>query len=224
MTLSMEVPQQQVIGSDEDLLLAPIEMAIDAIRAGEVVILVDDEDRENEGDFVVAASHATTEVVNFMVTHGRGLLCAPITKERAHELNLPAMVRRNGDPHGTAFTVSVDATGDFGVTTGISASDRAVTIDRLVQGSADELRKPGHLFPLVARDGGVLVRRGHTEASVDLARLAGLPPAAVIVEVLCDDGSMARLPDLLKFAAVHGLLVTSIEKLVEFRQAREGVA
>ena len=213
MTLSIDVP-----------VLASIETAVEAIRTGEVIILVDDEDRENEGDLVVAASYATTAVVNFMVTHGRGLVCAPITRDRADELRLPAMVLRNGDPHGTAFTVSVDATDEFGVTTGISASDRAVTVERLLNGNAAELRRPGHLFPLVARDGGVLSRRGHTEASVDLARLAGLPPAAVIVEVLCDDGSMARLPDLLKFAEVHDLLVTSIAQLVDYRQAREGVA
>jgi 3,4-dihydroxy 2-butanone 4-phosphate synthase/GTP cyclohydrolase II len=203
--------------------LDPVEAAVEAIRRGEMIIVVDDEDRENEGDLVVAAEHATPEVVNFMISHARGLVCAPITPGRAAELQLPPMVARNEDHHGTAFTVSVDGSPDQGVTTGISAADRSRTIGLLVDGDAGDLRRPGHVFPLVARPGGVLERPGHTECAIDFARLAGLRPAGVIVEIIRPDGEMARLPYLQEFAADHGLVITSIERLQQhLRVAQDG--
>ena len=227
MTLSTDVvlPSALVTQSRRPpAALAPTRLALEAIRRGEPVIVVDDEDRENEGDFIVAASHATPAVINFMITHGRGLLCAPLTRARADELQLPAMTHLNTDPMATAFTVSVDAGPEHGVTTGISASDRAATVHQLLHGSAADLRRPGHIFPLVARDGGVLTRPGHTEAGVDMARLAGLPPAAIIIEILREDGSMARLRHLLELADEHGLLVTTIADLVAHRRQVESAA
>ncbi|QLD10804.1 3,4-dihydroxy-2-butanone-4-phosphate synthase [Microbacterium oleivorans] len=191
----------------------PIREVIAAIGRGEMVVMVDDEDRENEGDLVVAAEHATSDVVTFMITHARGLVCLTLTAGRARELDLSPMVAVNGDHRGTAFTVSIDGTPANGVTTGISAAERATTIALAVTGSADDLQRPGHIFPLIARDGGVLVRPGHTEASVDVARLAGCAPAGVIVEIIGEDGEMLRRDALRRFAARHGLLMTSIEQL-----------
>ncbi|HOD15856.1 MAG TPA: bifunctional 3,4-dihydroxy-2-butanone-4-phosphate synthase/GTP cyclohydrolase II [Spirochaetota bacterium] len=195
--------------------------AIDEIRAGKMIILVDSEDRENEGDLVIAAEFCTPQTINFMATHGRGLICAPMTQARARELALDLMVENNQDKYGTAFTVSVDAR--EGTTTGISAHDRAKTVHVLIDESArpDDLRKPGHIFPLAARNGGVLVRAGHTEGVVDLTHLAGLKPAGVICEILNDDGSMARRPDLDKFAEKHGLKIATIADLIKFRQHKE---
>jgi 3,4-dihydroxy-2-butanone 4-phosphate synthase len=181
-----------------------------------MVLVVDDEDRENEGDLFVAAEFATPSVINFMITQARGLVCTSITSERAEELDLPFMVARNEDHHGTAFTVSVDGSPEHGVTTGISAFDRSKTIELLVSGQATDLRRPGHIFPLIARPGGVLERPGHTEASVDLMRLAGLAPAGVIVEIIRPDGHMARLEYLLRFARTHHLVITSIALLQEY--------
>ncbi|MBM3275476.1 MAG: bifunctional 3,4-dihydroxy-2-butanone-4-phosphate synthase/GTP cyclohydrolase II [Candidatus Sericytochromatia bacterium] len=201
--------------------LADIPEVLEAFRAGKVVVVVDDEDRENEGDLIVAAEHATPEVVNFMATHGRGLICLSLTLERGKALGLDPMVPGNGDQDGTAFTVSIDAL--VGATTGISAPDRARTIQVCLDPATrpSDLRRPGHIFPLIARPGGVLTRAGHTEAAVDLARLSGLQPAGVICEVLKPDGEMARLPDLLEFAKTHGLLITSVAKLIAFRLASE---
>lgn len=201
-----------------DIKLNTIEEAIEDIRAGKVIIVVDDEDRENEGDFVTAARNATPEVINFMATHGRGLVCAPLTRERCEELNLHPMVGQNTAVYETNFTVSVDLQG-YGCTTGISASDRSKTIKALIDPNIDpvELGRPGHIFPLIAMDGGVLRRTGHTEASVDLARLAGFEPAGVLVEILKDDGEMARLPDLMEVAKRFDLKIISIEDLIEYR-------
>ncbi|WP_156306002.1 bifunctional 3,4-dihydroxy-2-butanone-4-phosphate synthase/GTP cyclohydrolase II [Sphingobacterium endophyticum] len=198
--------------------LNTIEEAIEDIRAGKVIIVVDDEDRENEGDFVTAARNATPEIINFMATHGRGLVCAPLTEERCRELNLGLMVSDNTAVYETNFTVSVDLQG-YGCTTGISASDRSKTIKALIDPNIrpEELGRPGHIFPLIAKDGGVLRRTGHTEASVDLARLAGFEPAGVLVEILKDDGEMARLPDLIKVAERFDLKIISIEDLIEYR-------
>jgi 3,4-dihydroxy-2-butanone 4-phosphate synthase len=196
------------------------EAAIAAIKRGELIVVVDDEDRENEGDLIVAAEHATADAINYMITYGRGLVCVSITPERAAELDLKPMVERNEDHHGTAFTVSVDGGPEHGVTTGISAPDRAKTIELMLAGTASDLRRPGHIFPLVARPGGLLERPGHTEAAVDLARLAGLAPSGVIVEIIKDDGTMARLPDLLVFAREQGLVMTSIEKLKAYISAQ----
>jgi len=195
-------------------------VAIEAIRAGKIVIVVDDESRENEGDFIMAASHATPERVNFMAKYGRGLICVPTTSERLQELELDPMVRRNTAPHGTNFTISVDA---LGVSTGISASDRALTIRKFIEPDtrAEDLLRPGHIFPLEAKDGGVLVRAGHTEATVDLARLAGLPPVGVLCEILNDDGTMARLPELEKVAEEHDLVILTIQDLIAFRTETE---
>jgi 3,4-dihydroxy-2-butanone 4-phosphate synthase len=211
MTMTLDMPQSAA----QDSVLASAEEAILAIKRGELVVVVDDEDRENEGDLIVAADHATPAAINFMITRGRGLVCAAIQRGRAEELKLPYMVARNEDHLGTAFTVSVDGAPEFGVTTGISASDRATTIQLMLEGSAGDLRRPGHVFPLVARDGGVLERPGHTEAAVELAQLAGCRPAGVIVEIIGDDGEMLRLRDLVGFAKRHGLVLTSIEKLQE---------
>jgi 3,4-dihydroxy 2-butanone 4-phosphate synthase/GTP cyclohydrolase II len=204
--------------------LNTIQEAIDDIRKGKVVIVVDDEDRENEGDFLTAARNATPEVINFMATHGRGLICAPITEERCHELGLDLMVRDNTALHETPFTVSVDVKGR-GTTTGISAWDRSQTMLALIDPDTrpEDLARPGHIFPLKARNGGVLRRTGHTEAAVDLARLAGFEPAGCIVEILNEDGSMARLPQLLEIAARFDLKVVSIEDLVAHRMDTERI-
>ena len=198
--------------------LNTIEEAIEDIRLGKVIIVVDDENRENEGDFLAAAEMVTPEMINFMATHGRGLICAPLTEHRCQELELNMMVRNNTDPMETAFTVSVDLRGN-GVSTGISASDRFKTIKALVHKDtkAFELARPGHIFPLVAKDGGVLRRTGHTEAAIDFARLAGFEPAGVIVEIMNEDGTMARLPQLLKVAKKFNLKIVSIEDLVAYR-------
>ncbi|HUH17593.1 bifunctional 3,4-dihydroxy-2-butanone-4-phosphate synthase/GTP cyclohydrolase II [Albibacterium sp.] len=198
--------------------LNTIQEAIDDIKAGKVVIVVDDEDRENEGDFVTAAANATPEVINFMATHGRGLICVPLTEERCDELKLDLMVGKNTAAYETNFTVSIDLIG-HGCTTGISASDRSKTVKALVnpETKPEELGRPGHIFPLRAKDGGVLRRTGHTEAAIDLARLAGFEPAGVLIEILKDDGEMARLPDLLTIAKKFDLKIISIEDLIEYR-------
>jgi len=203
------------------MTLAKIEDALEEMRSGRMVILVDDEDRENEGDLTLAADHVTPEAINFMAMHGRGLICLSMTDERARQLQLPPMVHDNSSPFGTAFTVSVEAR--KGVTTGISAYDRATTIRTAIAETAcpDDLVRPGHVFPIVAKKGGVLVRTGQTEGSVDLARLAGCTPAAVICEIMKEDGSMARMPDLLAFAQEHGLKIVSIRDLIEYRMTRE---
>lgn len=202
--------------------LNSIEEAIEDIKAGKVVIVVDDEDRENEGDFIAAAEKATPEMINFMATHGRGLICAPLTEERCDELELNMMVENNTVLHHTQFTVSVDLIG-YGCTTGISVHDRAKTIQSLVNPNTkpSELGRPGHIFPLKAMTGGVLRRTGHTEAAVDLARLAGLQPAGILVEILNEDGSMARLPQLIEVAKKHDLKLISIEDLVKYRLNKE---
>jgi 3,4-dihydroxy 2-butanone 4-phosphate synthase/GTP cyclohydrolase II len=196
--------------------LASIKELLEELRQGRPVILVDDEDRENEGDLILAAEHATPDWVNFMLKECRGLLCVALTEERAKALDLPLMVERNQDPQGTRFTVSVDARG---TTTGISAFERAATIRLLADPEArpQDFRRPGHIFPLVARPGGVLRRAGHTEATVDLLRLAGLTPVGSLIEILKEDGSMARLPDLLEFAGRHGLKVGTIADLIRYR-------
>ena len=193
-----------------------IEEALEAMRAGEMIVVVDDEDRENEGDLLMAAEKATPQAINFMATHGKGLICAPTTREVLAGLEIGTMVPKNTDPHQTAFTVSVDATE---TTTGISAAERAMTLNRLADPSSDvhSFRRPGHIFPLAAREGGVLVRPGHTEAAVDLTRLAGLKPAGVICEILKDDGTMARLPDLVPFSKAHGLKLITIADLIAYR-------
>ncbi|MCZ4224662.1 bifunctional 3,4-dihydroxy-2-butanone-4-phosphate synthase/GTP cyclohydrolase II [Pedobacter rhodius] len=198
--------------------LNTIQEAIEDIKAGKVIIVVDDEDRENEGDFLTAAENATPEVINFMATYGRGLICAPLTEERCDELNLNLMVGKNTAAYETNFTVSVDLVG-HGCTTGISASDRSKTMLALVNPNTnpDELGRPGHIFPLRAKDGGVIRRAGHTEAAVDLARLAGMKPAGLLVEILKEDGEMARLPDLFKIAEQHQLKIISIEDLISYR-------
>jgi 3,4-dihydroxy 2-butanone 4-phosphate synthase/GTP cyclohydrolase II len=206
----------------DNFSLSSIEDALDDLRAGKMVIVVDDEDRENEGDLVALAEGITPETVNFMATHARGLICVPLVDQRCDELDLHAMVDRNTDPHGTAFTVSVDLEGE-GVTTGISAHDRAKTINALTRPGvqASDFRRPGHIFPLRARPGGVLRRAGHTEAAIDLARLAGSRPAGVIVEIMNEDGSMARLPELAVMAEKHGLKIISIEQLIRYRMERD---
>lgn len=198
--------------------LNTIEEAIEDIRDGKVIIVVDDEDRENEGDFLAAAEKVTPEMINFMATHGRGLICTPLTENRCKELQLGMMVNNNTDPMETAFTVSVDLRGK-GVTTGISASDRAKTIKALVDKETKpfDLARPGHIFPLKAKEGGVLRRTGHTEAAIDFARLAGLKPGGVIVEIMNEDGTMARLPQLLEVAKKFDIKIVSIEDLVAYR-------
>lgn len=194
---------------------------IEDIRQGKMVVLMDDEDRENEGDLIMAAEHVTPEAINFMVTHAKGLVCLPMTAERCKRLNLPLMVDNNGAQFSTNFTVSIEAA--EGVTTGISAKDRARTILAAVapDAKASDIVQPGHIFPLIAKEGGVLNRAGHTEAGVDLARLAGCEPASAIVEILNDDGSMARLPDLEIFAAKHNLKMGTIADLIEYRNLNE---
>lgn len=200
---------------------ASIEEAIEEIRQGRMIVVVDDEDRENEGDLLMAAEKATPEAVNFMATHGRGLICVPLPSERADQLDLQPMVAVNTDHRETAFTVSVDSR--MGVTTGISAHDRALTIRKLADPTArpGDFTRPGHIFPLRAKEGGVLRRAGHTEAAVDLARLAGLAPVGVICEILKDDGTMARVPDLIPFAREHGLKMITIADLIAFRRRNE---
>ncbi len=200
---------------------SPISEVLEDIRQGKMIILVDNEDRENEGDIVVAAEFCTAEVINFMAVHGRGLICVPVTQGRAAALELDLMVEDNNDKFGTAFTVSVDAM--EGTTTGISAADRAKTVKVIIDESSkpEDLRRPGHLFPLAARKGGVLVRAGHTEGVVDLTRLAGLKPAGVICEILNDDGTMARRPDLDKFAKKHDIKIATISDLIMYRQHKE---
>ena len=204
--------------------LNTIEEAIEDIRLGKVIIVVDDENRENEGDFLAAAEKVTPEMINFMATHGRGLICAPLTEHRCEDLELNMMVRNNTDPMETAFTISVDLRGN-GVSTGISASDRAKTIQALVNKETKpfELARPGHIFPLVAKEGGVLRRTGHTEAAIDFARLAGFEPAGVIVEIMNEDGSMARLPQLLDVAKKFDLKIVSIEDLVAYRMEHDSL-
>jgi len=203
--------------------ISPVEDIVADIRAGRIVILVDEEDRENEGDLVLAAEHVTPEAINFMARFGRGLICLTLTRERCERLRLPPMVARNGTKMGTAFTVSIEAA--EGVTTGISAADRARTVQSAVAkaAKAEDLVQPGHIFPLQAVDGGVLMRAGHTEAGCDLAAMAGLTPAAVICEIMKDDGTMARLPDLQLFAAEHGLKIGTIADLIEHRSRNESL-
>ncbi|AET68783.1 GTP cyclohydrolase II/3,4-dihydroxy-2-butanone 4-phosphate synthase [Desulfosporosinus orientis DSM 765] len=197
-----------------------VEEAIEDIRQGKMIVMVDDEDRENEGDLVMAAEMATPEAINFMATYGRGLICVPLTKDRIHALQLEQMVTNNTDPHGTAFTVSVDAVTS---TTGISAFERAETVRVLVNPNSkpSDLQRPGHIFPLQAREGGVLVRAGHTEGSVDLARLAGLQPAGLICEVMNEDGTMARVPDLKLFIQKHNLKMITLKDLISYRRQSE---
>ena len=208
----------------QEFKLNTIHEAIDDIRNGKVIIVVDDENRENEGDFLAAADKVTPQMINFMATHGRGLICVPLTENRCKELELNMMVRNNTDPMETAFTVSVDLRGN-GVTTGISASDRAKTVKALIDHSTKpfELARPGHIFPLVAKEGGVLRRTGHTEAAIDFARLAGLNPAGVIVEIMNEDGSMARLPELFEVAKKLDLKIVSIEDLVAYRMQHDSL-
>jgi 3,4-dihydroxy 2-butanone 4-phosphate synthase/GTP cyclohydrolase II len=205
-------------------MLDTIEAALDDIRAGKLIIVVDDEDRENEGDFVTAARNVTPEIINFMSKHGRGLICAPITEERCEELNLKLMVESNTVLHQTPFTVSVDLIGN-GCTTGISAADRAKTVQALIDPNTkpEDLGRPGHIFPLRARSEGVLRRSGHTEATVDIARLAGMEPAGVLVEIMNDDGTMARLPELLEIAKQFDLKIISIKDLIAYRLQTESL-
>lgn len=204
--------------------LNTIQEAIEDIRKGKMVIVVDDEDRENEGDFIAAAEKVTPEMINFMAKHGRGLICAPITEKRSKELNLNLMVSENTVLHHTQFTVSVDLKG-HGCTTGISVHDRSKTIKSLVENwtKPEDLGRPGHIFPLIAKNGGVLRRTGHTEATVDLARLAGFKPAGILVEILNDDGTMARLPQLLEVAKKFDLKIISIEDLVSYRMKHDSL-
>jgi 3,4-dihydroxy 2-butanone 4-phosphate synthase/GTP cyclohydrolase II len=201
--------------------ISPIPELVAELAAGRMVILVDEEDRENEGDLILAAEHVTPEAINFMARFGRGLICLTLTRERCERLRLPPMASRNGGKHGTAFTVSIEAA--HGVETGISAADRSRTVQAAVarDAKASDLVQPGHIFPLQAQDGGVLMRAGHTEAGCDLAGMAGLAPAAVICEIMNDDGTMARLPDLVEFAKLHGLKIGTIASLIEYRSRNE---
>jgi 3,4-dihydroxy 2-butanone 4-phosphate synthase/GTP cyclohydrolase II len=203
------------------MAISPVPELIAELAAGRMVILVDEEDRENEGDLVLAADHVSPEAINFMARYGRGLICLTLTRERCERLQLPPMASRNGTKHGTAFTVSIEAA--TGVTTGISAADRARTVQAAVARDATpaDLVQPGHIFPLQAQDGGVLMRAGHTEAGCDLSAMAGLTPAAVICEIMKDDGTMARLPDLELFAREHGLKIGTIADLIEYRSRNE---
>ncbi|MCX5197953.1 bifunctional 3,4-dihydroxy-2-butanone-4-phosphate synthase/GTP cyclohydrolase II [Streptomyces sp. NBC_00249] len=223
MTPLTPVPDVPGSGFQEIFRLDPVEQAIRDIAAGRPVVVVDDEDRENEGDLVIAAEKATPEIIAFMMSECRGLICAPMEGPELERLELPQMVQRNTESMQTAFTVSVDASAAHGVTTGISAADRATTL-RLLAGGASEAGdfvRPGHVFPLRAKEGGVLVRNGHTEAAVDLARLAGLRPAGAIVEIAGEDGVMLRLPELIPFARKHGLTIISIEDLIAYRRSAE---
>jgi len=205
------------------MTISTIEKAIDEIKRGKMIIVVDDEDRENEGDLVMAADHVNPESVNFMITHGKGLLCVPMESKRMEELDIPQMVSNNTDPNGTAFGVSVDAV-ETG--TGISAHERCKTIKTLCHPNScpSDLRRPGHIFPLRARKGGVLARPGHTEASVDLARMAGLQPMGVICEIINEDGTMARMEHLEKFSSEHSLIIVTIKELIAYRRKRERLA
>ncbi len=214
----------QIIQNKKPLKLHTIQEAIDDIREGKVIIVVDDIDRENEGDFLGAAEKVTPEMINFMATHGRGLICAPITEERCKELKLEMMVGNSTDPMETGFTISVDLRGN-GVTTGISASDRAKTIQALIDPEIRpfDLSRPGHIFPLQAKQGGVLRRTGHTEAAIDFARLAGFQPAGVIVEIMNENGSMARLPQLIEVANKFDLKIVSIEDLIAYRMQHDSL-
>lgn len=207
--------------SDDTPALVPIEEIIDEARNGRMFILVDDEDRENEGDLVIPAQMATPDAINFMATHGRGLICLTLTRQRTEQLGLELMSRNNGTRHETAFTVSIEAR--EGVTTGISAGDRARTVAVAIDAAKgrDDIVTPGHVFPLIARDGGVLVRAGHTEAAVDISRLAGLNPSGVICEIMKDDGTMARMDDLVPFARRHGLKMGTIRDLIEYRRRHD---
>ena len=207
----------------ESAAISPISEVVAAIKAGEIVILVDDEDRENEGDLIFAARFVTPEKINFLAKHGRGLVCMAITESHAERLGLRPMVEQNRSRHGTNFTVSIEAA--EGIASGISAHDRALTIKvaSAENAAADDIVQPGHVFPLIAQPGGVLVRAGHTEACCDLARLAGLAPAAVLCEIMRDDGTMARLPDLLEFAAQHKLKIGTIADLIEYRSRNESL-
>ncbi|AWK04841.1 3,4-dihydroxy-2-butanone-4-phosphate synthase [Flavobacterium crocinum] len=210
--------------STTKIQLNTIEEAIEDIRQGKVIIVVDDEDRENEGDFLAAAEKTTPEMINFMATHGRGLICTPLTESRCKELDLRAMVTNNTDHMETAFTVSVDLKGN-GVTTGISAADRSKTVQSLIDPNTKphDLARPGHIFPLIAKQGGVLRRTGHTEAAIDFARLAGFKPAGVICEILNEDGTMSRLPELVKVAKKFDLKLVSIEDLVAYRMQHDSL-
>ena len=210
-----------LMANDERPVLVPIEEIIDEARNGRMFILVDDEDRENEGDLIIPAQMATPQAINFMATHGRGLICLTLTGDRIEQLGLELMSRNNGTRHETAFTVSIEAR--EGVTTGISAADRARTVSVAIDGtkSRDDIVTPGHIFPLRARDGGVLVRTGHTEAAVDISRLAGLNPSGVICEIMRDDGTMARLDDLVTFARMHDLKIGTIRDLIEYRRRHD---
>jgi 3,4-dihydroxy 2-butanone 4-phosphate synthase/GTP cyclohydrolase II len=197
-----------------------IEEALEEIKQGRIIVVVDDEDRENEGDLIMAAEKATPEAINFMAVHGRGLICLPVTGERLDELDLPAMVSNNTDPHATAFTVSIDA---VGCTTGISAFERAMTVKAVLDPNTKpaDLQRPGHIFPLRAKIGGVLRRAGHTEATVDLVKLAGLYPAGVICEIMKEDGTMARVPELMEFVKIHNLKIITIADLIKYRRRVE---
>ncbi|RVT76514.1 3,4-dihydroxy-2-butanone-4-phosphate synthase [Flavobacterium sufflavum] len=210
--------------ANDKIQLHTIEEAIEDIRQGKIILVVDDEDRENEGDFLAAAEKVTPEMINFMATHGRGLICTPLTEKRCKELDLKPMVTNNTDHMETAFTVSVDLKGN-GVTTGISAADRAKTVLSLIDTKTkpQDLARPGHIFPLIAKEGGVLRRTGHTEAAIDFARLAGFKPAGVIVEVMNEDGTMARLPQLVKIAKKFDIKVVSIEALVAYRMQHDSI-
>jgi 3,4-dihydroxy 2-butanone 4-phosphate synthase/GTP cyclohydrolase II len=212
------------LSNKKNTQLNSIADAIEDVRNGKVIIVVDDENRENEGDFLAAAEKATPEMINFMATHGRGLICAPLTEKRCKHLELGMMVQNNTDPMETGFTVSVDLRGK-GVTTGISAADRALTIQALIQKDTKpaDLARPGHIFPLRAKEGGVLRRTGHTEAAIDFARLAGLEPAGVIVEIMNENGTMARLPELLKVAQKFDIKIVSIEDLVAYRMEHDSL-
>lgn len=207
-----------------DFKLNSIDEAIEDIKAGKVIIVVDDEDRENEGDFLTAARNVTPEIINFMATHGRGLICAAITTEKAKELKLDLMVSSNTALHETAFTVSIDLLG-HGCTTGISASDRSKTVQALIDSSfkSSDFGRPGHIFPLIAKNGGVLRRTGHTEATIDFARLAGFEPCGALVEIMNEDGTMARLPDLVQIAKKHNLKIVTIKDLIAYRLNKESI-
>ena len=213
-------PKRFVWPDDHSAISTPAEL-IEEAKAGRIFIMIDDEDRENEGDLIIPAEHATPDAINFMARYGRGLICLALDRHRVETLGLPLVSRQNSSRHGTAFTISIEARD--GVTTGISAADRARTIEVAIDpdSNARDIVTPGHVFPLAARDGGVLVRTGHTEAAVDISRLAGLNPSAVICEIMNDDGTMARLPDLIAFAQLHGMKIGTIEDLISYRRRNE---
>jgi len=213
-------PKRFAWPDDSAAISTPAEL-IEEAKAGRIFIMIDDEDRENEGDLIIPAEHATPEAINFMARYGRGLICLALDRHRVETLGLPLVSRQNSSRHGTAFTISIEARD--GVTTGISAADRSHTIQVAIdpESNARDIVTPGHVFPLAARDGGVLVRTGHTEAAVDISRMAGLNPSAVICEIMNDDGSMARLPDLIAFAQLHGLKIGTIEDLISYRRRTE---